>query len=155
MTTTRWADLRDPAKALPAAREAAAAQANRMECLRRNADPADDSLRQLLEELERECRVVRDAVEEYGRRSGLPASPTFSGNGMIREAFPSFMKTKFGETPLDRDLALHFAELAMQEAARFYLRLSRAAREHEMRSFFSGLAQRFEEQWVHLQKVLL
>lgn len=111
-----------------------------------NADPEDRPLGRFLEGL---------VLESCGQASFLRRAeaatpgPPFRGVDapwvgiLLRHHFPSQGKG-FGEGSLDREAAMHFAEAATMELARFFRLLADGAADPSLRRLLGGMADREE-----------
>ncbi len=129
----------------------------RLEKIHEASDVTDQPLHDLLDDLAAEQRNHARSVELYEARTPRPQTwllDPAQADRLVLSRLPSVSRG-FGEAPLDRDLALFFAESLEEEAARFYRSLSEHAPDGESRSFFINMAERDRCSLDHLRQVVL
>lgn len=129
----------------------------RLERIREASDATDRPLHELFDDLAAEQRNHVSSIELYEVRTPRPETwflDPAQAERFVLLRLPTVSRG-FGEAPLDRDLALFFAESLEEEAARFYRALSEHAPDGESRSFFLNMAERGRCSLDHLRQVVL
>lgn len=151
-----FSDL-DSGELLALGRRALELEARRLREIAAGADPVDQPLRELLQNmaLESELRAAEVEREENVRpeESRLACSPE-QGLRLISGYLKSLTKS-FGEGPLLRDAALFFAESLEEETSRLYRVLAEHAREWSINRLFVELAERERNNVHYLREVVL
>lgn len=132
--------------------EAARRCLDRIREIRGAASPEDFPLLRLLGQIEEEERRHQEGLRRLDADSpGLdPANVRRSVSALLQ-----VLGQRLGEGPLDRDVAMYFAEVVEDASARFYASLAAAARDEQARSVFRDMANAERARVAHLRNVVM
>jgi rubrerythrin len=145
-----------PCELLALGRRALELCARRLDGIAEAADPEDRPLRALLQRMSLDQEIQAASVEdlENGQieESRLP-SKSDEAASLLRSHLTSLSKG-FGEGPLNRDMALFYAESVEEEASRLFRVLASHARESASSRLFAGLSDHERDNLHHLREVV-
>ena len=134
------------------ARQAAEIRLRRLEAITRFSDPQDAPMRDLLRTLTSQASLGLDRLRRI--RTGGMWIEDERARVLLREWIHSAWQ-RFGEGPLDREVALYLAEALLDECAGFLVALSKGATEPGVRTCLEDLAENCRRHLEHVRQVIL
>lgn len=134
------------------ARQAAEIRLRRLEAITRFSDPQDTPVRELLRTLTSQASLGLDRLRRI--RTGGMWIEDERARALLREWIHSAWQ-RFGEGPLDREVALYLAESLLDECACFLVALSNGATEPAVRNCLEDLANNCRSHLEHVRRVIL
>jgi hypothetical protein len=130
--------------------------ARRLEGIAEASEPDDLPLRQLLRRMALDQEIQAASVEnlENGEiEETRLATKAEDAYGLLADHLTSLSK-KFGEAPLNRDIALFYAESVEEEASRLFRLLATQARESSSSRLFAELSDHERDNLHQLREVV-
>lgn len=134
------------------ARQAAEIRLRRLEAIARFSDPQDTPVRELLRTLTSQASLGLDRLRRI--RTGGMWIEDERARALLREWIHSAWQ-RFGEGPLDREVALYLAEALLDECACFLVALSNGATEPAVRKCLEDVAENCRHHLDHVRRVIL
>lgn len=134
------------------ARQAAEIRLHRLEAIARFSDPQDTPVRELLRTLTSQASLGLDRLRRI--RTGGMWIEDERAKALLREWIHSAWQ-RFGEGPLDREVALYLAEALLDECACFLGALSNGTTEPGVRKCLEDVADSCRHHLEHVRRVIL
>lgn len=134
------------------ARQAAEIRLRRLEAIARFSDPQDAPVRDLLLTLTSQASLGLDRLRRI--RTGGMWIEDERARVLLREWIHSAWQ-RFGEGPLDREVALYLAEALLDECACFLVALSNGTTEPAVQRCFEDVAENCRRHLEHVRQVIL